>query len=80
VCRARKIADGFFTSRNPSSPMTKNPSSFAAPKRFFAARTMRKRLPKSLSKYNTVSTMCSSTRGPASVPSLVTWPTSSVAT
>ena len=31
------------------------------------------------SKYSTVSTMCSSTRGPASVPSLVTWPTSTIA-
>ena len=31
------------------------------------------------SKYSTVSTMCSSTRGPASEPSLVTWPTSTMA-
>ncbi len=60
--------------------MTKKPISFAAPKRFLTARTMRKRLPTSLSKYSTVSTMCSSTRGPASVPSFVTWPISSVAT
>jgi hypothetical protein len=30
------------------------------------------------SKYSTVSTMCSSTRGPASAPSLVTWPTSTM--
>ena len=32
--------------------------------------------PRSPSKYSTASTMCSSTRGPASAPSLVTWPTS----
>ena len=32
------------------------------------------------SKYSTVSTMCSSTRGPASAPSLVTWPTKTMAT
>ena len=44
-CRAKKIADGFLTSRKPSSLMTKKPISFAAPKRFLTARTMRKRLP-----------------------------------
>ena len=37
---------------------------------------MRKRLVASLSKYRTVSTRCSSTRGPAIVPSFVTCPIS----
>src|SRR5260221_10801520 len=37
---------------------------------------MRNWWPRSPSKYSTVSTMCSSTRGPAISPSLVTWPTS----
>jgi hypothetical protein len=46
-----------------------------APKRFLKARSTRKRLPLSPSKYSTASTMCSSTRGPAMPPSLVTWPT-----
>ena len=59
--------------------MAKTPISLAAPKRFFTERSTRKRLPVSLSKYSTVSTMCSSTRGPAICPSLVTWPTSSTA-
>jgi hypothetical protein len=44
------------------------------------ARTSRKLLCVSPSKYSTVSTMCSSTRGPASAPSLVTWPTRTTAT
>ena len=46
----RKIAEGFLTSRNPSSVMTKKPISLAAPNRFLTARTIRKRLPRSLSK------------------------------
>ena len=57
------------------SPMWKNASSPTEPKRFLVARTLRKRLDASLSKYSTVSTRCSSTRGPAMAPSLVTWPT-----
>ena len=39
--RARKIAAGFFTSFSPLAVMAKKPSSFAAPKRFLVARTMR---------------------------------------
>ena len=73
--RARKIADGLRTSRRPCSPMWKNASSPTEPNRFLVARTLRKRLDASLSKYSTVSTRCSSTRGPAMAPSLVTWPT-----
>ena len=77
--RDKKIADGFLTSRRPCSAIANTPISFAAPNRFFTDRRMRKRLPVSLSKYSTVSTMCSSTRGPAICPSFVTWPTSSTA-
>ena len=59
--------------------MANTPSSLTAPKRFFTARSMRRRPSDSPSKYSTVSTMCSSTRGPASEPSLVTWPTRKMA-
>ena len=45
------------------------------PKRFFIARRMRYWWLRSPSKLSTVSTICSSTRGPAIVPSLVTCPT-----
>ena len=78
-CRDRKIADGLRTSCRPCSAIANTPSSLAAPKRFLTARTTRKRLPVSPSKYSTVSTMCSSTRGPAIAPSLVTWPIRSTA-
>ena len=70
----RKIAEGLGTSFNPFSPIANTPSSLTAPKRFLNARSTRKRLPLSPSKYSTASTMCSSTRGPAMPPSLVTWP------
>ena len=49
------------------------------PKRFLYARTMRYSPDWSPSKYSTVSTRCSSSRGPAIAPSLVTWPTTNVA-
>ena len=58
--------------------MANTPISLTAPKRFLMARTRRKLECVSPSKYSTVSTMCSSTRGPASAPSLVTWPTSTM--
>ena len=48
--RARKIAEGFDTSRRPDSVIAKNASSLTAPKRFLVARTMRWREPASLSK------------------------------
>ena len=75
-CVDRKIALGLATPFRPFSVIAKTPISLTAPKRFLMARTRRKLLCVSPSKYSTVSTMCSSTRGPASVPSLVTWPTS----
>ena len=40
-CCERKSADGFATPRRPFSVIAKTPSSFTAPKRFFAARTSR---------------------------------------
>src|SRR4029078_8646214 len=49
------------------------------PKRFFMARRMRYWWLRSPSKLSTVSTICSRTRGPAMVPSLVTWPTRTTA-
>ena len=46
------------------------------PKRCLVARSRRRAWWRSPSNDSTVSTTCSSTRGPASPPSLVTWPTS----
>ena len=63
----------------PSSDRSKQPTSSVGPKRFFTARTSRSRECRSPSNWMTTSTRCSSTRGPAIEPSLVTWPTSSVA-
>ncbi len=70
--RLRKIAEGLATSRSPLSVIPNTPSSLTAPKRFFTARIMRYRESDCPSKYNTQSTICSSTRGPAKAPSLVT--------
>ena len=75
LCCDRKIADGLVTPFSPFSVMANTPSSLTAPKRFLIARIRRNDDCVSPSKYNTVSTMCSSTRGPARLPSLVTWPT-----
>ena len=49
------------------------------PKRCLTARSRRRAWWRSPSKDRTVSTTCSSTRGPARAPSLVTWPTRTVA-
>ena len=78
LCCDRKIALGLATPFRPFSVMANTPISLTAPKRFLMARTRRKLEWVSPSKYSTVSTMCSSTRGPASAPSLVTWPTSTM--
>ena len=51
-----------------------DPSSSVEPKRCLSARSMRSAWWRSPSNESTVSTTCSSTRGPASAPSLVTWP------
>jgi hypothetical protein len=73
------MALGLVTPFRPRSVMANTPISLTAPKRFLMARTRRKVECVSPSKYSTVSTMCSSTRGPASAPSFVTWPTSTTA-
>ena len=67
------------TSASPPPSMANTPISSVPPKRFFIARRIRYWWLRSPSKLSTVSTICSSTRGPAMVPSLVTWPTSTTA-
>ena len=74
--RSTKMPVGSVTAVMPSGPRSKQPTSSTGPKRFLIARTIRNRLPDSPSKCSTTSTRCSSTRGPAIEPSLVTWPTS----
>ena len=69
---------GSVTAVMPSGPRSKQPTSSIGPKRFFIARTIRNRELRSPSKWSTTSTRCSSTRGPAIAPSLVTWPTRTV--
>src|SRR5260363_352127 len=76
----KKSADGLDTPRRPRSVIAKTPSSLTAPKRFLNARTSREVECDSPSKYRTVSTICSSTRGPARLPSLVTCPTMMIVT
>ena len=58
----------------PSSPISKQPTSSAGPNRFLVARISRKPECRSPSNASTTSTRCSSSRGPAMFPSLVTWP------
>ena len=66
---------GSVTSTMPVSAISKQPTSSAGPKRFLVARTIRKPECRSPSKASTTSTRCSSSRGPAMAPSLVTCPT-----
>ena len=56
---------GSVTALMPSEDRSKQPTSSTGPKRFFIARTIRKRELRSPSKCSTTSTRCSSTRGPA---------------
>ena len=63
---------------SPNSPSSKQPISSVGPYRFFSARIIRSGECRSPSKCRTTSTRCSSERGPAIEPSLVTWPTSTV--
>ena len=72
---SKKTCDGLATSFNPPSSISKIPISLVDPKRFLTARKIRKLWCFSPSKYKTVSTICSSIRGPAIEPSFVTWPT-----
>ncbi len=66
------------TAIRPAVAISNSPSSFVGPKRCFDARSSRSAWWRSPSNCNTVSTTCSSTRGPARPPSLVTWPTSTI--
>ena len=66
------IADGFSTSFSPVSNISKTPISFVEPNRFLTALSIRNERFRSPSKYNTASTICSSTFGPAILPSLFT--------
>ena len=61
------------------SVISNRPSSLVEPKRCLTARSRRRAWWRSPSNDSTVSTTCSSTRGPASPPSLVTWPTRTTA-
>src|SRR3989338_1522965 len=70
----KNSSDGFATSLKPAAVISKTPTSLVEPKRFLVDRRTRYVEYRSPSKYNTVSTICSMTRGPASMPSLVTWP------
>ena len=71
---------GSSTRLSPWSPISNSPSSPVGPNRCLTASRSRRAWCRSPSKLSTVSTMCSSVRGPASDPSLVTWPTSTMAT
>ena len=68
VCTSRSAknnSDGFVTCANPAPVISNTPISSDGPNRFFTARKIRNWCPRSPSKYNTVSTICSTTRGPA---------------
>ena len=67
----RRIGD--FAQARPV--ISNTPISSVGPKRFLIARRMRNCCEPSPSNDSTVSTICSTTRGPAIWPSLVTWPT-----
>ena len=71
----RNSSDGLETSRRPRPVISNTPISSVGPKRFFTARRIRNCCEPSPSNDSTASTMCSTTRGPAIWPSLVTWPT-----
>ena len=74
----RNRPEGSSRDSMPSSRRSKQPTSSVGPKRFFTARTRRSREWRSPSNWQTTSTRCSSSRGPAMVPSFVTWPTRTV--
>ncbi len=68
------------TASKPVSTIRKSPSSSVEPNRFLTERRTRYPEWRSPSSDSTVSTMCSSSRGPASAPSFVTCPTRNVGT
>ena len=65
-------SEGLSTSFNPWETISNIPISCVAPKRFFTVLNNLWDAKRSPSKYNTVSTKCSNTLGPAIAPSLVT--------
>ena len=71
VCGTRTVS----TSASPSPRISNRPISCVEPNRFFTPRTTRTAEWRSPSNDRTTSTRCSSSFGPASAPSLVTWPT-----
>ena len=75
-CSARNARAGSATSSRPRSRISNTPTSSVEPYRFLAARRSRSPPVRSPSIESTTSTRCSSVFGPASVPSLVTCPTS----
>ena len=70
-----KILEGFLTSIMPDSSISKIPISSVGPNLFLVERRILNWFVGSPSSQRTTSTRCSSVRGPATVPSLVTWPT-----
>src|SRR5450759_3689225 len=73
--RDKNNPDGSGRPRMPASLISKQPISSVAPYRFLTARTNRRVECRSPSNWSTTSTTCSSSRGPAMPPSLVTCPT-----
>ena len=73
----RNRSAGSGTSRRPSSPCSKQTTSSAGPYRFLTVRSSRRLVCLSPSNVSTVSTMCSSARGPATAFSRVDCPISS---
>ena len=76
---SRNNPEGSATPWIPLSCRRKQPTSSAAPNRFLTPRTIRSAVLRSPSKCSTTSTRCSSERGPAIAPSLVTCPTRTIA-
>src|SRR3989338_8232017 len=72
----KNSSEWFSTSLIPASCISNMPASEIGPKRFLVVFKTLNKCCESPSKYKTVSTMCSKTLGPATVPSLVTCPTS----
>ena len=65
-------ADGSATGASPVDVISNTPISAVEPNRFLTARSTRRSPVRSPSNISTASTRCSSTRGPATAPSLVT--------
>ena len=75
----RNNSEGLETSRRPKPVISNTPISSVGPIGSSTARRMRNCCEPSPSNDSTASTMCSTTRGPAIWPSLVTWPTRMIA-